>query len=56
MLILGKKASSFEEGYNMLLENIKNGKALEKLKEFVKAQGGDEKYIDNRWTDKRIYR
>ncbi len=47
MLILGKKASSFEEGYNMLLENIKNGKALEKLKEFVKAQGGDEKYIDN---------
>lgn len=47
MLILGKKASSFEEGYNMLLENIKNGKALKKLKEFVKAQGGDEKYIDN---------
>ena len=47
MLILGKKASSFEEGYNMLLENIKNGKALEKLKEFVKAQGGDEKYIDD---------
>ena len=45
MLILGKKSSSFEEGYNMLLENIKNGKALEKLKEFVKAQGGDEKYI-----------
>ena len=47
MLILGKKDSSFEEGYNMLLENIKNGKALEKLKEFVKAQGGDEKYIDD---------
>lgn len=47
MLILGKKASSFEEGYNMLLENIKNGKALEKLKEFVKAQGGNEKYVDD---------
>ncbi|MGM9977400.1 MAG: pyrimidine-nucleoside phosphorylase [Clostridium sp.] len=47
MLILGKKASSFEEGYNMLLENIKNGKALKKLKEFVKAQGGDEKYVND---------
>lgn len=47
MLILGKKASSFEEGYNVLLENINNGKALEKLKEFVKAQGGDENFVDN---------
>lgn len=47
MLILGKKASSFDEGYNMLLQNIKNKKALEKLKEFVKIQGGDERYIDD---------
>ena len=47
MLILGKKASSFQEGYNLLLENIKNKKALEKLKEFVKIQGGDERYIDD---------
>ncbi|MEI3337880.1 MAG: pyrimidine-nucleoside phosphorylase [Clostridium sp.] len=47
MLILGKKASSFQEGYNMLLQNIKNKKALEKLKEFVKIQGGDERYIDD---------
>ena len=47
MLILGKKASSFDEGYNMLLQNIKNKKALEKLKEFVKIQGGDERDIDD---------
>lgn len=47
MLILGKKASSFDEGYNLLLQNIKNKKALEKLKEFVKIQGGDERYIDD---------
>ena len=47
MLILGKKASSFDEGYKMLLQNIKNKKALEKLKEFVKIQGGDERYIDD---------
>ena len=47
MLILGKKASSFDEGYNMLLQNIKNKKALEKLKEFVKIQGGDERDRDD---------
>ena len=41
MLILANKVESFEEGKKLLLENIKNGKALEKLKEFVKAQGGD---------------
>ena len=30
-----------------LEENIKNGKAFEKFKEFVKAQGGDLEYIDH---------
>lgn len=30
-----------------LEENIKNGKAFEKFKEFVKAQGGDVDYIDH---------
>lgn len=47
MLILAGKAKTFEEGKDMLLETIKNGKALEKLKEFVKAQGGDETLVDN---------
>ena len=47
MLILANKVESFEEGKKLLLENIKNGKALEKLKEFVKAQGGDPAYVDN---------
>lgn len=47
MLVCANKASSFEEGKALLEENIKNGKGLEKLKEFVKAQGGDDSYIDD---------
>ena len=35
------------EGRKALEENIKNGKAFEKFKEFVKAQGGDVDYIDH---------
>lgn len=50
MLVCGKKANNFEEGKALLLENINNGKGLEKLKEFVKAQGGDSSFVDN--TDK----
>ena len=47
MLILANKVENFEEGKKLLLENIKNGKALEKLKEFVKAQGGNPACVDN---------
>ena len=47
MLICSNKAKTFEEGKALLLENIKNGKGIEKLKEFVKAQGGDESLVDN---------
>lgn len=47
MLVCGKLASSLEEGRKMLIQNIENGKGLEKLKEFIKAQGGDESYIDD---------
>jgi len=47
MLIMGKKVENEEEGRKLLLQTIKDGSALEKLKEFVKAQGGDISYIDN---------
>ncbi|MEG0295351.1 MAG: pyrimidine-nucleoside phosphorylase [Clostridium sp.] len=47
MLVCGKLASSVEDGRMMLLENINNGKGLEKLKEFIKIQGGDETLVDN---------
>ena len=36
-----------EDAKKALIENIKNGKALEKFKEFVKAQGGDIEYIEH---------
>lgn len=47
MLICAKKASTIEEGRKLLLENIENGKGLEKLKEFINSQGGDISPIDN---------
>lgn len=47
MLMIAGKVDSFEEGKKLLKDNIENGKALKKLKEFVKAQGGDPSYIDN---------
>lgn len=47
MLLCAKMAESEEEARKMLMENIKNGKGLEKLKDFVKAQGGDISQIDD---------
>jgi pyrimidine-nucleoside phosphorylase len=47
MLVCANKASTFEEGKILLEENIKNGKGLEKLKEFVRAQSGNESLIDD---------
>ena len=41
MLICAKKAETEEQARKRLEENIANGKGLEKLKEFIKAQGGD---------------
>ena len=40
-------ATSIENGKELAYEQIKNGKALLKLKECVKAQGGNPKYIDD---------
>ena len=48
--ILLQQAKIYEdrkEARKALEENIKNGKAFEKFKEFVKAQGGDVEYIDH---------
>ena len=41
MIMLGGKASSEEEALKMIEDVIESGKALDKLAEFVKAQGGD---------------
>ena len=47
MLMIANRVETYEEGRTLLLENIKNGKAIEKLKEFIKMQGGNEKFVDN---------
>ncbi len=47
MLFCAKMAESEEEARKMLMENIENGKGLEKLKDFIKAQGGDITPIDD---------
>ncbi|NNU78794.1 pyrimidine-nucleoside phosphorylase, partial [Clostridium estertheticum] len=47
MVVLAKKAKTLEEARKMLLEVIKNGKAIDKFKVFIKNQGGDESIVDN---------
>lgn len=45
MLIGAGRAADEEEAKALLEEQIKNGKALQKLAEFVAAQGGDAEYV-----------
>lgn len=47
MVMLAGKADTPEEAENMLKETITSGAAIEKFKEFIKAQGGDIDCIDN---------
>lgn len=47
MIYLGEKAESLEDAEIKAREAIKNGSALKKLIEMVKAQGGDPSYIEN---------
>ena len=47
MIKLAGKGDCLEENKAKMLENIRNGKALEKLKELVANQGGDVSYIED---------
>lgn len=47
MLVNGGKAKDRQEATDMISEVISSGKALDKLAEFVKAQGGDPEYVYN---------
>lgn len=47
MLVLSGAAENAEDASEMLEETIRSGRAYEKFKEFVKAQGGDVNVIDN---------
>ncbi|MEY9095971.1 pyrimidine-nucleoside phosphorylase [Paenibacillus sp. RC84] len=47
MVFLANKAASLEEAEEKLKEVIRNGKALEKFKEFIANQGGDASVVDD---------
>ncbi|QGQ95686.1 pyrimidine-nucleoside phosphorylase [Paenibacillus psychroresistens] len=47
MVMLAQKANSLEEARRMLEESITSGKALETLRVFLHAQGGDATVIDD---------
>ena len=47
MVVLAKKAETLEEARTKLREVMKNGKALEKFKEFLSNQGGDASVVDD---------
>jgi len=47
LLVLGEIAESREEAFGMLETAIKDGSGIEKLKQLVKAQGGNPKAIDD---------
>ena len=47
MVVLAKKANTTDEAYQTLKENLHNGIALQKFKEFVEAQGGDVRQIED---------
>ncbi|ARD58032.1 pyrimidine-nucleoside phosphorylase [Bacillus safensis] len=46
MVVLAKKAETLDDAREKLIEVMKNGKALEKFKEFLKNQGGDSSIVD----------
>ena len=47
MLVQAKLYKTKEDALNALNEVLNNGKAFEKLKEFIKYQGGDVSYLDD---------
>lgn len=46
MVVLAKKAETLDEAREKLIEVMKNGKALQKFKEFLENQGGDGSIVD----------
>ncbi|WP_297639537.1 pyrimidine-nucleoside phosphorylase [uncultured Clostridium sp.] len=52
MLVMGELAENIDEARSLLIENLENGKALEKLKELVRNQGGDDSVIED--TEKLV--
>lgn len=47
MVLLSKKANTFEEAYDRVHNHLVSLKGLEKLRRFIKGQGGDDRIIDD---------
>ncbi|ASB91420.1 Pyrimidine-nucleoside phosphorylase [Bacillus sonorensis] len=47
MVVLAKKAETLDEAREKLTDVMKNGKALQKFKDFLQNQGGDSSVADN---------
>ena len=47
MVVLAQGATTLEEARSMLTEALESGKALEKFKEMIRNQGGDESVVDS---------
>jgi len=47
MVVLAKKAETLDEAREKLIDVMKNGKALQKFKDFLQNQGGDRSVADN---------
>ena len=47
MLRLGEKSSSRDESFEMMNQSIRKGRALQKFKEMLKAQGADPSFADH---------
>ena len=47
LLQMASKVKTFEEGREMAKEALNSGRAFEKLKEMIAAQGGDVRYLDD---------
>ncbi|MDY0234520.1 MAG: pyrimidine-nucleoside phosphorylase [Gudongella sp.] len=47
MCVLGGTFKDYESAYKYLKDSIHTGKALDKFKELIRIQGGDERVVDN---------
>jgi pyrimidine-nucleoside phosphorylase len=47
MLILGQRAANLEEGRALAEKAVAEGRAFEKFRQLVQAQGGDVRYVDD---------
>lgn len=47
MCVLGKAFDDYHKAYEYLEKSIQSGKALDKFRELIRIQGGDERIVDN---------